>query len=155
MAAIAPTDLGTLEAAFKTAILGITPTHSFAKGDTWRHFEGELGVDDLSGAGTRTFFFEWGQEDEVPPEEAPYTPQGYPLSAEMRIVAKYDLPDSLVTKVVNYDHRQIRDVLEDLIPAETGLLWVNGAGWSEDEDESGHSSVFIHSYEVAYFKARS
>ena len=155
MAAVAPTDLGTLETAFKTAINGITPTHSFAKGDTWTHHEGELGVDGLSGAGTRVYFFEWGQEEEIPPEEAPYTPAGYPLLADMTIVAKYDLPDSEGPKVVNYDLRQIRDVLENLIPAQTGLLWVDGDGWDEEEDESGHASVFHLKYQIAYFKARS
>ena len=153
---ISPTDLEVLEALFISTINGITPTHSFAPGDGWKHHRGEVGVDGLKGASSRTYFIEWGQEIEVPPEEGPYTPAGYPLSAKMRIVAKYDMPDDQVLKVVNFDHRQIRDVLEDLIPAsDPGLLWVNGDGWEEDEDVSGHASIFIHSYDVAYFKARS
>lgn len=155
MAAISPTDLDTLETAFIAAINGITPTHSFAQGDGFKNHTGEIGVDGLSGASSRTYFIEWGQETEVPPAEGPYTSAGYPLSAEMRVVTKYDMPDDSVYRVVNFDHRQIRDVLENLIPSQTGLLWVNGDGWEEDEDASGHASVFTHSYAVAYFKARS
>jgi len=155
MAAISPTDTDALESAFKTAINGITPTHTLSQDDGWKHHRGEIGIDGLSGASSRTYFFEWGQEVEVDPSEAPHAPNGYPLEADMDIVVKYDMPDGDVTRVVNFDHRQIRDVLENLIPSETGLLWVNGDGWEEDEDPSGHASVFTHSYKVAYFKARS
>jgi len=156
MAAISPpTDLDTLEALFKAAIEGITPTITTEQAKRWKHFKGAIGNDDHAAAATRTFRIDWGDEIEADPGEAPFTNSAYTLIAECFVATDYNLDDDTSNRVINSDLRQLRDVLEDLTDTTPGLLWVNEAKTEIDTDESGTGLLATHSFAVAYFKARS
>ncbi len=155
MAAITATDLDTLETAFIAAIGGITPTHQYTRSDGWTHHRGAVGIDDVGGAANRVYYLDWGDEAEADPAEAPFTLSGYTLIAELGIVTAYNVPDERAGRIWNDDHRQVRDVLEDLVDTVAGLLWVKSGGVTVEEDESGHAPEVTHRYEVAYFKART
>lgn len=152
-----PTDLDALETAFAAAISGITPTHTRDQNDGWEHVAPALGVQSGAARKTRAYHFEWG--DEVEAEEGDLGIFGmgaYTLVTILSVVTKYNFRDDVGDKIWNSDHRQLRDVLQDLTSSTDGLWNVESAGAPDVEvDESGHAPKVTHAFRVVYFKDRT
>jgi len=140
--------------AFRTAVIGTAPR--MLEGRTswpWRYNDtGDQKQPVRSDA--RWFWFEWDGEGD--------TPDGFmgPLQVDTTVTLSMfvdygGIPERRVKLVAVDDHKQIRDVLNRLKSANTGLLMVTLGDWAFASNNTDRNQArIVLQFAVRYMKAR-
>ena len=105
---VTTTTISDIQAAFVTALEGLTPRHTRDQLQNWKYRQPRI----TPGMGTRWFHFEWDNDGIT--DGGFFYNGGASIDAQCSIVTDYNLPDHELDAIAMDDHWQVRDVLDAL-----------------------------------------
>ncbi len=145
------TTIDAIATSFRTAIQETTPR--IVEGQASRAWKYAESANMVPRSSARWFWFEWDDEGHTP--GGFMGPARVDTTVTLSIMVDYGgIPRERVKVIAADDRHQLRDVLNRLKDAATGLLWVEMRDWAFVNADPNQARVALQ-YEVRYMKARA
>lgn len=84
-----------------------------------------------------------------------FSPGAVETTATLSIVTDYRDAEEVTAFIVEDDKHQLRDVINDLMGPDNGLLWAEALPTETERDDEQGGVVILHRFEIRYLRSRA